>query len=65
MKKFVTPFAIIGGIEGVNLSNVILISACVPDACYPSDFFGPFGHDQFCITRQEATTLNRGDIACL
>lgn len=64
-EKFIKPFTIIGGVEGVDLSNVLLISTCVPDACYPSDFFGPFGHDEFCVTMKDATTLDAGDISCL
>lgn len=53
----------VDGIDEIDLSKVLLLSACVPDACYPSDFFGLLGFDGLCVTVEEAKSLRSGDIA--
>lgn len=49
--------------EEKSEGTVFLLSACVPDACLPSDFFGDLGVDSICQTKNETTKLDAGDIS--
>lgn len=46
-------------------AETLLLSLCVPDACSPSDFFGPLGVDGICHTKNEGKDLKAADIAFL
>lgn len=51
--------------DGLSTPDYLLLSACVPDACNPSDFFGPLGVDILCQTKDESKKLDATDIACM
>lgn len=43
-----------------------LISVCLPNACYPSDFFGNNNSsDEYCQTKNESRILEAEDIALM
>lgn len=46
-------------------TNPGLLSVCLPNACYPSDFFGNSGSDQLCQTRNQSRSLDPEDIVFL
>lgn len=49
----------------VSVASVLLLAACVPDACLPSDLFGELGNDLICQMKNETRKLNAADAACL
>lgn len=49
----------------ISLRNVLLLAACIPDACSASDLFGELGVDIACQTKDENQKLESEDIACL
>lgn len=46
-------------------TSILFLAVCLPDACYPSDFYKSLGVDLVCQTKNEARTLDAGDIAFL
>lgn len=52
------------GIE-ISYENILLLAACVPDACFPSDLFGTLGSDSACQIKGESKQLDGSDIACM
>lgn len=48
-----------------SISTLLLLATCLPDACYPSDFFGSLGANVACKTKNEGREMNAGDIAFL
>lgn len=49
----------------VETTTTLLISICLPDGCLPSDFFGEYGKDDECQTKNQNKSLDGGDVAFL
>lgn len=58
-------FKATGGQRASIADGILSLSACIPDACKPSEVFGPFGMDLSCVTKDETKRLDNGDIAFL
>lgn len=52
-------------INSASDAEALLLAVCVPDACFPSDFFGKLGDDTSCQIKGESKKLDASDIACM
>lgn len=49
----------------ITVNGYLLLAACIPNACKPSELFGELGLDISCQTKNETKQLEATDIACL